>query len=138
MSDRKTFKLHIHTAERDFFNGECVSLIVPLASGQYGVMANHSDTVAAVVAGDLHITDAQGQVIDAICSAGMIKIEDNEVVVLVNRALTQEEVLVYEETRKAEEEIEKDILNRQTAEFNDAEAMLRRTIYKLKNKRERR
>lgn len=136
MSDRKTFKLHIHTAERDFFNGECVSLIVPLASGQYGVMANHSDTVAAVVAGDLHITDAQGQVIDAICSAGMIKIEDNEVVVLVNRALTQEEVLVYEETRKAEEEIEKDILNRQTAEFNDAEAMLRRTIYKLKNKRE--
>ena len=100
MSDRKTFKLHIHTAERDFFNGECVSLIVPLASGQYGVMANHSDTVAAVVAGDLHITDAQGQVIDAICSAGMIKIEDNEVVVLVNRALTQEEVLVYEETRK--------------------------------------
>ena len=94
------------------------------------------NTVAAVVAGDLHITDAQGQVIDAICSAGMIKIEDNEVVVLVNRALTQEEVLVYEETRKAEEEIEKDILNRQTAEFNDAEAMLRRTIYKLKNKRE--
>ena len=110
--------------------------VVPMESGQYGIMANHCNMVAAVVAGDMHFTRVDGTEQKAVVSAGMIKVEDNEVVMLVNRALTEEEAVRYEEQMRVDEEMEIEMLNKHSAEFNEAEAMLRRTIYKLKNKRE--
>ena len=37
-----TFNLHIRSTDRDFYEGECVSLTLTLSDGQLGLMANHS------------------------------------------------------------------------------------------------
>lgn len=48
---KETFRLHILAADRPFYDGDCVSLVVPTPSGQYGVLAHHSDYIAAIVPG---------------------------------------------------------------------------------------
>ena len=136
MSENSTFKLHIHAAERDYFNGDCRSLVVPLSEGQYGILAHHSNMVAAIVPGDIKIVDADGNVIEALVSAGMIKVENNEVLMLVNFALTEEELIEMEARREKDRIQEEELAKRQTGEFMDAEAFLRRTIYKLKNSKD--
>ena len=136
MSENSTFKLHIHAAERDYFNGDCRSLVVPLSEGQYGILAHHSNMVAAIVPGDIKIVDADGNVIEALVSAGMIKVENNEVLMLVNFALTEDELIEMEARREKDRIQEEELAKRQTGEFMDAEAFLRRTIYKLKNSKD--
>lgn len=136
MSENSTFKLHIHAAERDYFNGDCRSLVVPLSEGQYGILAHHSNMVAAIVPGDIKIVDADGNVIEALVSAGMIKVENNEVLMLVNFAMTEDELIEMEARREKDRIQEEELAKRQTGEFMDAEAFLRRTIYKLKNSKD--
>ena len=136
MSENSTFKLHIHAAERDYFNGDCRSLVVPLSEGQYGILAHHSNMVAAIVPGDIKIVDADGNVIEALVSAGIIKVENNEVLMLVNFALTEDELIEMEARREKDRIQEEELAKRQTGEFMDAEAFLRRTIYKLKNSKD--
>ena len=49
----KTFALHILSPDRTFYDGECESLVLPIVDGKYGIMADHSNTIAAVVPGEL-------------------------------------------------------------------------------------
>lgn len=129
-----TFNLHIHTAERDFFNGEARSLIIPRFDGQYGIQAHHFNGIMAIVPGTMELTDAEGNKIYAVLSQGMIKIEDNEVLVLVDTALTREELEEYETKREKEDEMERKLQELSSKEFLEAEAAMRRAIYKLKNR----
>jgi len=48
-----TFKTHILAASNTFYEGECESLIVPTADGQYGILAGHCDIISAVVPGKM-------------------------------------------------------------------------------------
>ena len=49
----KSFKVHILAADKTFYDGECESLIIPTSSGQYGILADHSNTITALVPGTL-------------------------------------------------------------------------------------
>ena len=49
----KTFNVHLLSANRTFYEGECESLVVPAVDGQYGVLAGHSNTITAIVPGKL-------------------------------------------------------------------------------------
>ncbi|MCR5799286.1 MAG: F0F1 ATP synthase subunit epsilon [Lachnospiraceae bacterium] len=136
MSEHRPFQLYIHTAERDFFNGECVSLIVPIPSGQYGIMANHRNMIAALVPGDVWYTDKEGNRNHCVVSAGLVKVENGVVTMLVNRAASLEELEGLEKKTKLDNEEEERMRKRQSKEYMEAEAIMRRTIYKLKNTRE--
>ena len=57
----RTFQLHILAADRVFFEGECESVVVPTASGQYGVQAHHSNMIAAIVARRAHLPHCPGR-----------------------------------------------------------------------------
>ncbi len=51
----KAFKITIVTAEKQVYDGEAVSVILPGLSGYLGVLANHAPLVTALVPGVLTI-----------------------------------------------------------------------------------
>lgn len=88
----KSFLLKVYCTDKALFEGDAVSLSVPLDDGLYGVMANHANTIAAIVKGNMKITRKDGGIIFAEVSEGMMKIEDNEVLVLLDNAKITDEV----------------------------------------------
>lgn len=99
----RTFQLHILAADRVFFEGECESVVAPTASGQYGVQAHHSNMIAAISPGELTFRTAQGETRYAAVSAGMIKVEHNDVLILVDSAERPEDIDVVRAQREADE-----------------------------------
>ena len=113
----RTFQLHILAADRVFFEGECESVVAPTASGQYGVQAHHSNMIAAISPGELTFRTAQGETRYAAVSAGMIKVEHNDVLILVDSAERPEDIDVVRAQREADEAREA-ILHRSTPPSN--------------------
>ena len=87
-----TFKLHIWASEKPFYDGDCLSLIIPSVDGKYGIMAKHSNTITAIVPGELTFTTADGKTQIAAVSEGLVKIENNDVLVLVEAIERPEEI----------------------------------------------
>ena len=50
------FKLTVFAADKPFYEGNCISLVMPTSEGQYGIWANHSDMIAAIVPGLMKVT----------------------------------------------------------------------------------
>ena len=89
---RNKFFLHILAADKPFYEGECVSLVVPTLQGQYGIMAHHSNYISAVVPGELDFTveeDGKEKRIRAAVSEGIVKVEKNEVLVLRRQSVRE-------------------------------------------------
>ena len=97
-----TFELHILAAERSFYEGPCESLILPLTEGMYGIQANHVNMIAGVVPGELTYRVPGGVDEHAACSRGMVKVENNEVTVLVDTVERPEEIDVNRAQRAAD------------------------------------
>ena len=87
-----TFTLKILAAERVFYYGACISLTVPTLDGLCGVQAKHEDVILAVVPGMLTVrTDAGDEIIAAV-SGGVLKMEDNEVLLLADTVERADEI----------------------------------------------
>lgn len=130
----KNFHLRILAADRPFFEGECVSLRVQLDDGQYGVLADHVPAVAAIVPGVMKYQLPGGSTETAYVSEGILKIENNDVLVLATTAERPEEIDEVRAGRSAEEAREA-LLRKLTAqEYKEAEARLARALGRLKAK----
>ena len=129
-----SFRLHIFAADRVFFEGDCVSLIVPNNRGQYGVQAHHSNMIAALVPGMLTYRLPEGESRNAAVSAGMIKVEANDVLVLVDAAERPEDIDAIRARRKADEAREILLQKRSQQEYRTAEATLARALNRLRVK----
>jgi F0F1-type ATP synthase epsilon subunit len=97
----KTFMTHIYEADNTFFEGELISLVVPVADGLYGILADHQNTVMAVSTGMVKYTLPDGTEKIAAVSDGMLRVENNDVLILVDAAEHPEEI---DETRERERE----------------------------------
>lgn len=82
----RTFQMHLLEADKVFFEGECESLAVPTTVGQYGILAGHSNMISAVVPGVLSYRAPGKEWRTAAVSEGMVKVEGNDVLVLVDSA----------------------------------------------------
>ena len=80
----RTFRLRILAAERTFYDGPCQSLMVPTIDGLYGLMALHENVVIAIIPGKLILRGEDGREQVAAVSEGMLKMENNEALVLVD------------------------------------------------------
>ena len=78
----KPFNVHILAADHTFYDGECVSLIVPTVTGMYGIHAGHSNMISAIVPGMLSYQLEGEEMQIAAISPGIMKIENGEVLVL--------------------------------------------------------
>ena len=127
-----TFTLSVLAADRPFYIGACSSLVLPTTQGQYGVLAYHSNTIKAVVPGQLEFTLPDGQIRRAAVSEGMVKIENNDVLILVDSAERPEDIDIARARKAADEAREQMLQKRSIMEYRNAQASLARALNRIR------
>ena len=128
------FQVHILAADHTLYEGPCQSLVVPALRGQYGILAHHSNTVCAIVPGRLTYRTPDGTEQVLAVSSGLVKMEDNDVLVLVDSAERPEEIDANWAQREADEAREILLQKRSMQEYRAARAKLARGINRLRVK----
>ena len=127
------FTTRIYEADSPFFEGDLESLIVPTSDGEYGIQAKHRNLVIAIVPGIMkYRLPGEEEMRTASVSEGMVRIEDGDVLILVNTAERPEEIDAERARARAEEAKEIMLQKRSMQEYYQAEATLRRAMVRLK------
>ena len=130
----ETFLVHILAADKTLYEGPCQSLTIPTSDGEQGILAHHSSMIAAVVPGTLRY-QAPGQAVGlAAVSPGMVKVEANEVLVLVDSAERPEEIDEARARREADQAQEALLQKKSRQEHQVAQAALARALNRLRVK----
>ena len=128
----ESFYVHILAEDHVLVRGECSSLVLPLIDGLYGIQAHHSSMISAIVPGVLSCTMADGSTFTAAVSNGLVKVEDNDVLVLVESAEKSGDIDALRARRDAEE-AEAALRSHKTAmEYRIAQAALLRATSRLR------
>ena len=130
----EVFQAHILAADRSFYEGPCIRLTVPTSDGEQGILAHHSDMIAAILPGTLRYQTPDGPVQLAAVSSGMVKIEKNEVLVLVDSVERPEEIDAARARREADEAREAMLQQKSRQEYQLAQAALARAMNRLRVK----
>jgi F-type H+-transporting ATPase subunit epsilon len=131
----ETFKLKIVASNKVFFDGECQQLVIPIADdGLKGFLAHHENVVAPIEFGEMKITTADGDVIDAFIGSGFIEYFDNEAnVVCISAELPDE--IDLRRAQEAKERAEEELRQQQSIyEYHQSKANLSRAMERLKVK----
>lgn len=129
-----TFHVRILAADNSFYEGECESLIVPTPTGQYGILAKHSNTISAIVPGIMYYRIPGQPTQEAAISSGMVKIQGDEVFVLVDSAERPEEIDVNRAKRAADAAREALLQKQGFREYHEAQITLARAAARLRVK----
>ncbi len=127
-----TFTVHLLSANRTFYEGECESLVIPAVDGQYGVLSGHANTITALVPGKLQFRVPGQEMQEVAVSSGIMKVEANDVMVLADSILRPEEIDEERAEREIAEAKEAILQRRSRLEYNAAQAQLARAASKLK------
>lgn len=130
----ETFLVHILAADKTLYEGPCESLTIPTSDGEQGILAHHSDMIAAVLPGTLRYQVPDGPVQLAAVSSGMVKIEKNEVLVLVDSVERPEEIDAARARREADEAQEAMLQRKSRQEYQLAQGSLARALNRLRVK----
>lgn len=130
-----TFKLKIVASNKVFFDGEAKALVVPVIdNGSKGFLARHENCVIPIDGGEMHVTDAQGNVVFAFVGSGFLEFVDNEATLVCVSAELPEEIderRAKEAKMRAEEEIRQ---QHSIFEYHHSQANLARAMERLKVK----
>ena len=127
-----------------FFNSVAIQVILKMAAangfgkvmvGQYGILAGHSNMISAVVPGVLSYRAPGKEWRTAAVSEGMVKVEGNDILVLVDSAEYPEEIDAKRAQRAADEAKEAILQKRSVREYRTAQANLARAITRLRVKK---
>ncbi len=129
-----TFQVHILAADKTMYEGPCVSLTIPASDGERGILAHHSSMMAAVVPGILRWQPPGQPVQLAAVSPGMVKVENNEVLVLVDSAERPEEIDEARARWEADQAREAILQKKSRQEYQLAQASLARALNRLRVK----
>lgn len=131
----KPFYLKVVASDKTFFDGNCVSLVVPVSDGKMGILAGHANSVILITVGEMEITTESGEKIEAFVSSGLLEIIGGEVTTVVISAEKPEEIDIIR-AREAKERAEEEL--RQThsiREYYHSTASLARAMNRLKVKK---
>ena len=120
-----SFRVHILAADHTFYDGPCESLTIPAPDGQYGIWAGHANTICAIIPGTLRLRVPEGAEQIAAVSSGVVKIEDNDVLVLV------EDIDRLRAQHAADAAKEAILQKRSIREYREAHLTLARAIARL-------
>jgi len=129
-----TFSLTILAADNPFYSGPCESLVVPSLDGKYGILANHSNMIIAVVPGTMiyRPPGKEDQIIAV--SHGVVKMENNDVLVLVDSAERVEDIDANRAKKAAAAAREAMLQSRSAREYRLARAQMERALNRLRVK----
>lgn len=109
-------------------------MVVPTTDGERGILAHHSSMIAAIQPGTLRYQVPGEEPRLAAISPGMVKVEDNDVLVLVDSAERPEEIDEARAQREIEEAREALLQQRSRQEHQIAQATLARALNRLRVK----
>ena len=127
----KEFQCKIASSDKIFYDGPCVSLVIPAWDGEFAFLANHQDCVAAVSYGVLRLKKPDGEVMLGATGLGFVRFEKNEALVLVDTVERPEDIDEVR-ARRAKEAAEEELKEaRSQEEYNASQAALSRALYRL-------
>lgn len=129
------FRVQILAADHPFYEGECCSLMLPTSNGMYGIQAHHSNMITAITAGTLRYRIREDEVLEAAVSGGLAKVENGEVLILVDTAERPEEIDANRARRDADAAKEAMLQRKSIMEYQTAQATLARAVSRLRVKR---
>ena len=125
------FDLKILACDKVFFEGECESIIFPTYDGDMAVMANHEQMSASVEIGEIRFKTPDGEWHNAVVSDGLLKVENNKVIMLVYSAERPEDIDKYR-AEAAKERAGRKLQEKQSLiEYNISTANLARAMARL-------
>ena len=125
------FRLRFLCADETEYDGECVSVYVPLTDGHAGIFAGHANMRAILDGGDMRI-DTGDRVIEYAVTPGLISVTGGEVVILAYSAERPEEI-DENRARAAEERARARLKKKQSdLEYHQTQAALSRALNRLK------
>lgn len=134
MSNEKTFTLQIMASDHQVYEGEARMVTLQTTEGSVGILANHSNVIMAVVPGEITYepvaSEQKGRQV-VVVSDGLLKVENGEVMILIDTAERPEEIDEARARRaaeKAKEELNRTNLNRDVAK---ASAELSRAMSRI-------
>ncbi len=130
----RTFHLIILRAEDTFCDGEAEIVEIPTTDGMYGIKAFHENIVFSIVPGLLRYRLKGEEVREAFVSSGMLRMENNEVIVLVETAEYPDQIDEARARQKEAEAREVLLQKKSRQEYILAEASLVRAIGRIKVK----
>ena len=128
------FHARVLASDDDFFDGPCESMTVPCTDGAMGILPHHSNMIAAVVPGELRFQPEGGSLRTAAVSAGLVKIEDGDVLLLVDTAERPEDIDATRAKRAADAAKEELLQKKSLQEYKSAQANLARALSRLRVK----
>ena len=135
-----TFKLHFMASDHMVYDGEAESVSLMTTEGSIGILAHHSNLIMAVVPGIVEYVpageDAKAAGLDgmqvSVVSDGLLKVENNEVMILVDTAEHPAEI-DEARARRAEEKAREDLKRANTnRDVALASAELSRAMSRIK------
>lgn len=127
----KEFHCKVMSCEKVFYDGPCVSLVIPAYDGEYAFLANHQTCVTVIPYGILRLQKAQGGWIHCVVSLGVVHFADNEATVLVDFVEDPKKVDAVR-AREVEEMAEEELRQQQSlVEYKSTQATLARTLHRL-------
>ncbi len=118
----EAFPVRILAADRTFYDGLCESLTISTSDGEQGILAHHSDMIAAVSPGVLRYRAPGEPMRVAAVSPGMLKVENGEVLMLLDSAEYPEEIDEARARREADEAREALLQQKSRQEYQLAQA----------------
>lgn len=76
------FELKILEADSVEYDGKSISLVIPTSDGYLGILAKHENMVAALSKGEIAFTLPDNERRTIPVSGGIVKVEDNSVLIL--------------------------------------------------------
>lgn len=128
------FTVHVLASDRPFYEGLCTSITIPSVDGEYGILAHHSNLILAMVPGTLRCQFPDREPETAAVSGGLVKVEDGEVLVLVDTIERPDEIDANRARRDAARAKEAILQKRSIQEYRSAQATLARAINRLRVK----
>ena len=119
-------------------NGErplYATLVIPTLRGMYGIHAHHSNMITAIIPGTLQYQIVPGAPLEAAVSNGLAKMENGEVLILVDSAERPEEIDANRARRDADAAKEAILQKKSIQEYRSAQANLARALSRLRVKR---
>ena len=126
-----SFTVHILAADKVLYEGDCESLVIPTPWGQYGILAHHCKAICAIKAGQLTYRTPGGEDKYAAVSDGLVKIENNDVLILVDTAERPEEIDINKVRAASDAAREAMLQKRSIREYREAQATLARALSRM-------
>lgn len=129
----KKFTLHFLCADETEYEGECVSVKVPLLDGSAGILADHANMAAVMCDGEMTI-DTGDEVIRYAVTEGLVRIRNGHVTIIAFSAERPEEIDEKRAQRAAVEARMELKQKHSELEYRQAQADLSRALNRLKIK----